>query len=218
LIRNCPAIDNLVIEGQPLPAFDVHLPLMSLPRILGLVRPQDMPAPPPYLAVEAERVEAWRAKLAGWGCRKVGIVWQGNPQHVRDALRSIPLSEFLPLSQVAGVQLFSLQKGSGREQLASAGSDCPIVDLADDLPDFAETAAVIDVLDLVISCDSACAHLAGALARPVWLALPAAPDWRWQLERVDSPWYPSMRLFRQQTLGDWAEVFARIATALQTPD
>ena len=216
LIGSCPAIDDLVIEGEPLPPFDFHLPLMSLPRVLRLVRAEDIPAAVPYLATSAQRVAAWRAKLAGQGIRKVGIVWQGNPQHCRDALRSIPLGEFLPLAHVAGVQLYSLQKGAGREQLADVGSGFPMIDLADDLTDFAETAAACEALDLVITCDSACAHLAGALARPVWVAVSAAPDWRWQLERKDSLWYPTLRLFRQRRLNDWAEVFARIATALSS--
>jgi tetratricopeptide (TPR) repeat protein len=216
VIRSCRAIDELVVENEPLPAFDVHLPLMSLPKVLGLVREQDLPATIPYLEVDPLRVEAWRARLAGVSGRKIGINWQGNPKHTRDALRSIPLAEFSPLARVAGVQLYSLQKGPGREQLADLNERNSIIDLADELFDFAETGAACQALDLVITCDSACAHLAGALGRPVWLVLPAAPDWRWQLEREDSPWYPTMRLFRQSTLGDWSEVFARITAALQS--
>ncbi len=217
LIRSCPALDDLVIEGEPLPPFDFHLPLMSLPRVLRLVRVQDIPATVPYLAANPERVAAWRTRLSGQGVRKIGIVWQGNPGHVRDALRSIPLREFSKLARVAGVQLYSLQKGPGREQLQTADGDFSIIDLADDLTDFAETAAACEALDLVITCDSACAHLAGALARPVWVAVSAAPDWRWQLKREDSLWYPTLRLFRQRRLNDWAEVFARIALELQSP-
>ena len=144
---------------------------------------------------------------------KVGIAWQGNPQYDGDRFRSIPLAQFAPLAS-AGVELISLQKGAGREQLASLGIDFPIHQLDGPIDDahgaFMDTAAIIKNLDLVVSCDSAVAHLAGALGTRVWLALSTAADWRWMLERDDSPWYPTMRLFRQKKEGRWSEVIDEV--------
>ena len=152
--------------------------------------------------------------MAGERAFKIGIAWQGSPTHPRDRLRSFPLAHFAGIARLEGVRLYSLQPDAGREQLAAA--DLPIVDLADRLGDFHNTAALLRNLDLVISCDSAPAHLAGALGVPVWLALMTSPDWRWLLERRDSPWYPTMRLFRQRLAGDWADVFARMAREIST--
>ena len=145
---------------------------------------------------------------------KVGITWQGNPEHPLRPPAFRPLLAFAPLAEIAGVQLVSLQKGRGREQLTDLPDCLDVLDVADRLEDFADTAAVISNLDLVITVDTAVAHLAGAMGIPVWLALPLIPDWRWLLDRDDSPWYPSMRLFRQKERGDWASVFDRLAEAL----
>ena len=150
---------------------------------------------------------------------KIGIVWQGNPQHSLDRLRSFRLAEFAPLAQLPGVKLFSLQWGPGADQLREPGNTLQAVDLSGRLRQPAgalvEEAAVMMNLDLVISCDTAIAHLAGAIGCPVWVALPIAPDWRWLLGRDDSPWYPTMRLFRQEVWGDWPGVFSRITAALE---
>ena len=145
----------------------------------------------------------------------VGIAWQGNPKHIRDRYRSFPLTCFEPLARVLGVRLFSLQTGFGTEQLAEVGDRFRVVDLGSRLHDFMDTAAVMMNLDLVVTVDSAPAHLAGALGVPVWVALPFVPDWRWLLKREDSPWYPTMRLFRQAAPGDWSGVFERMAQALE---
>src|SRR5262249_19149294 len=168
------------------------------------------------------RIERWRRELGGEGF-KVGIAWQGSPSFPGDRLRSIPLAHFAPLAGVEGVRLFSLQKGPGREQIrstarvfASAGR-LALTDLGERLDEqgaFLDTAAVMKTLDLVITSDTAIAHLAGALGVPVWVALSIGPDWRWLLDREDCPWYPTMRLFRQRRQGDWDEVFERMAAEL----
>jgi hypothetical protein len=175
-----------------------------------------MPAAPPYLSAEPALVDRWRRVLEPYGPRRVGIAWQGRPNYPGDCFRSIPLSELAPLARVPGVSLISLQKVHGIEQLAR-GAPFPVVELADldqASGPFVDTAAVMRSLDLVVTSDTAVAHLAGALGVPVWVALSSDPDWRWMLERADSPWYPSMRLFRQARLGDWPSAVIPMATAL----
>ena len=147
--------------------------------------------------------------MSGVAGFKVGIAWQGNPDHRRDRQRSAPLQAFEPLAEIPGVRLVSLQKGPGREQLPQLADRLNLLDLTDQVEDFADTAALMSHLDLVITIDTAVAHLAGALGIPVWLAIQFLPEWRWLLEREDSPWYPSMRLFRQTAWGHWAGVFER---------
>jgi hypothetical protein len=206
----------VVAQGDPLPGFDVQAPLLSLPRIFR-TRADSIPASIPYLAAEPERVERWGREMVFGRC-KIGIAWQGSPQFRLDAKRSIPLAEFAPLAAVPGVQLYSLQKGTGQEQIALAIQHFPLIDLGSRLDDgtglIEDTAAVLKKLDLVICCDTMLAHLAGALAVPAWVAVPAVSDWRWQLGRSDSPWYPTLRLFRQERAGDWAAVFGHMAQEL----
>ena len=214
LLTRSPGIERLLAHGDPVPEFDVHTPLLSLPRLLGTTL-ESVPADVPYLEAEPQLVEAWRHRLGSYPGFKVGIVWQGNPKFRLDRLRSIPLAQFAPLARVPGVHLFSLQKGPGAEQLAAVTDRFPVTDLGRRLDDFMDTAAVLKNLDLVISVDTAIAHLAGALGIPVWVALPFAPDWRWLMGREDSPWYPTMRLFRQTRPGQWEDVFHHIAEALQ---
>jgi tetratricopeptide (TPR) repeat protein len=213
VLAGCPGADA-VVEAADSPAHyascDFHVPLMSLPALLGTT-PGTIP--PPGLAPDPARVDAWRARLPATG-RRVGIVWAGRPQHQNDRNRSCPLAAFAPLAAVPGVTLVSLQKGEGAEQLARFAHRERVLDLGATLVDFADTAAVISNLDLVITVDTSVAHLAGALGRPVWVLLPFAPDWRWLLARDDSPWYPSARLFRQSAPGDWDGVLARAARAL----
>jgi hypothetical protein len=145
---------------------------------------------------------------------RVGIAWQGNPAHKGDRRRSMPLTCFEPLAQLPGVQLLSLQKGLGVEQLPAVTDRFSVIDLGSQLGDFRDTAAVMMNLDLVVACDTAVVHLAGNLGIPAWVALPFAPDWCWLLQRTDTPWYPSLRLFRQPQPGDWATVFEEMRTAL----
>ncbi len=214
LLAGCPGVDRVVAGEESLPDFDVHMPLLSLPGVFGTT-PATVPAHVPYLAADPGLVERWRRDLAAYpGCR-VGIVWQGNPRYQADHWRSAPLAAFGPLARLAGVQLFSLQKGPGVEQLR----DFPAVDLGSrldvDAGPFMDTAAVLKNLDLVISVDTATAHLAGALGVPVWLALSSAPHWVWMQDRADSPWYPTARLFRQQHPGAWEDVFATIAAEVR---
>ncbi len=171
----------------------------------------------PYLTASQDRVETWRRHLGNTGFR-VGINWQGNPSYKADWNRSMALRFFEPLAKVPGVRLISLQKKNGLEQLENLPEGMSVETLGDDFdegPDaFIDTAAVMMSLDLIISSDTSIAHLAGALAQPVWTLLPFVPDWRWMLERGDTPWYPTMRLFRQQTHGDWPGVFSGVGNAL----
>ncbi|HEY7310260.1 MAG TPA: tetratricopeptide repeat protein [Gemmataceae bacterium] len=216
LLSTCPGINRLLTIGEALPPFDVHAPLLSLPRLLGTT-PDNVPAPVPYLHADEERQRQWRSRLAGYQGFKVGIAWQGDRRHRADRQRSAPLAALAPLAQVPGVQLLSLQKGAGSEQLGT----CPFAlttlgqGLDNDAGAFQDSAAVMKQLDLVVCVDTALGHLAGALGVPVWLALPLTPDWRWLLERSDTPWYPTMRLFRQRRLDDWSSVFADMAAALR---
>jgi hypothetical protein len=204
-------------SGKELPRCDFYLPLLSAPYALGTTA-ATIPCQVPYLWSDRELTGRWRQELAEIEGFKIGIVWQGSRHFHLDRLRSIPLAHFAALARLPGVQLISLQKGFGSEQTATI--DFPLVDLSGRLDEvtgpFMDTAAVIRNLDLVLTPDTAIAHLAGALGAPVWVALQLSPDWRWLRRRDDSPWYPTMRLFRQTTLGNWPEVFERIAEAVQT--
>jgi hypothetical protein len=207
----------LVSRDDPLPEFDLHAPLMSLPHIFR-TELDSVPAEVPYLSVEQERVDRLRGHLEQQPGFKVGIAWQGRPTFRGDLLRSIPLRQFAPLAAIEGVRLFSLQKGPGIEQIAALSGTFDVVDLDRVLSSpeaFLDIAAAMQSLDLVVSSCTAVAHLAGALGVPVWLALSKAPDWRWMYDREDSPWYPSLRLFRQTELGRWPDVFERMAAALR---
>lgn len=217
LMRRCQSIANVVAQGDPLPQFDTHAPLLGLPRIFGTTL-DSIPADVPYLEADESLVENWRKVVAPMPGFKVGIAWQGSRTYRRDRSRSVPLAEFAALADVPGVRLISLQKGHGSEQLALIAGCFEVLDLGPRLDEtsgaFMDTAAVMKNLDLIITSDTAIPHLAGALGVPVWVALPLVPDWRWLLEREDSPWYPSMRLFRQTSFGNWGDVFERIADAL----
>lgn len=213
MLARCAGIDRLVPAGATPPPFDCYAPLLSLPRILG-TNLANIPAMVPYFSVDSTLITNWRQRLSGIKGFKVGIAWQGNPEHARDRRRSVLLQSFAPLSRVPGIQLVSLQKGPGQEQLPELASQLGVLDPTDRLDDFLDTAALMLNLDLVITVDTAVAHLAGAFGIPVWVALAIDPDWRWLLEREDSPWYPTMRLFRQSAWGDWTGVFERMAKAL----
>lgn len=191
---------------------DFRVPLLSLPRLLG-IRLENIPAQVPYLAPPDELVDIWKARLANDTGFRVGIAWSGNPQHIDDANRTCPVALLHPLLDVPGTTFYSLQKGGG-PALSEAGMAAKVRDVSEEWTDFADTAAFAQTLDLVISVDTAVAHLAGALARPVWTLLPFAPDWRWLLGREDSPWYPTMRLFRAPRPRDWGSLIGRAASAL----
>ena len=196
-------------------AFDMHLTTTYLPGMfwneMGYATDSV-----PYLHAEAERVKRWKKRFASDKKFKVGLVWAGNPDYVNDHIRSTHLSEFAPLAKVPGVSLYSLQKGPPAAEAATPPSGMKIVDLADELTDFYETEAALAHLDLVISVDTSVAHLAGAMNRPVWAMLPFVYEWRWMRNRTDTPWYPSMRLFRQETYGDWESLLQTTANALKS--
>ena len=217
LLRGCRGIDELVTFDNAASAYEVHAPLMSLPRIFGATL-ETIPADVPYIEPDARLVDYWRNDLNSFGGFKIGIAWQGSPEFRFDRLRSVPLINFAPLADLPGVTLFSLQKGFGSEQLTALAGHSNVVDLSSRLDEssgpFLDTAAVMKTLDLVITVDTSIAHLAGALSVPVWMVLSSSPDWRWLLDRDDSPWYPTMRLFRQPRRGDWKQVFTKIAAAL----
>ena len=218
LLASFPEMDELFILGsaEELPRADFYLPLLSAP---GVFRTDvsTIPCEVPYLWANPELTDRWRQELAEIDGFKIGIAWQGTRGFHSDHWRSIPLTDFAPLASLPGVRLVSLQKGFGSEQVATV--DFPVLDLSGRLDEvagaFMDTAAVICNVDLVVTSDTAIAHLAGALGVPVWIALPFSPDWRWLRDREDSPWYPTMRLFRQTTLGKWPDVFERIANAVQ---
>jgi tetratricopeptide (TPR) repeat protein len=222
LLSGSPGVEHVVGRGTPLPDFDVQVPLLSLPGLLGTYTPECVPAAVPYLSTDPRQGGRWRERLAADPAFKVGIAWQGNPKYTGDRFRSIPLAYFARLAEVPGVHVYSLQKGPGTEQLAALPRRFAIEDLGSQLDEgtgaFVQTAAVVSRLDLVITSDTALAHLAGALGVPVWVALPFAADWRWLLHRPDSPWYPSMRLFRQDRPGAWDSVFVRIVEQLTRRD
>lgn len=217
LLASCPGIDLLVPQDQPLPDFDCFAPLVDVP---GILRDNldTFPHPIPYLAADPKLVHQWQSYLQVYGGCKIGLAWQGSPKYQADRMRSIPLAEFAPLGKLKGLNLFSLQKGFGAEQIDQLAGTLDIISLGDQLDEtsgpFMDTAAVLRNLDLVITADTSIAHIAGALGVPTWLALAHVPDWRWLLEREDSPWYPTVRLFRQTSAGDWSSVVRQMADEL----
>jgi tetratricopeptide (TPR) repeat protein len=204
-------IDNVTIvhKGRIAGGTDVHAPLLGLPRIFA-TRVDNIPGRVPYLMPRRPLVERWARALAGDSRLKVGLVWGGNKEHRGDRRRSIALAQLAPLLAIEGIAWHSLQVGERTAELAERPAGT-LIDLSPRLTDFAETAGAILNLDLVIAVDTAVAHLAGALARPTWIMIPFSPDWRWLLDRDDSPWYPSVRLYRQPAPDDWDSVIARIA-------
>jgi len=214
LLARTPGVEAWISPSDAAPEADGCVPMMSLPWRLGTTL-ETVPADVPYIFADPERTAAWQAEVAAIGGFKIGIAWQGNPRAPFDRERSIPLAQFEPIAAVPGVRLVSLQKGPGAEQLATVADRWNVVDLAERLDAsggaFEDTAAIIAGLDLLVTSDTALAHLAGAMGKPVWVALQTVPDWRWLLQREDSPWYPTMRLFRQQELGDWQPVFKRMS-------
>lgn len=222
-------VDELITAGTPLPAFDCHSPLLSLPLAFHTTV-STIPARTPYLSADDAATAHWRTRIAQAGpphALKVGLVWAGGHRpHVpelrkNDARRSLTFDRFAPIVETPGVQFFSLQKGDNAARQLSAMAERHeasrrVIDWTDELTDFADTAALIENLDLVISVDTSTAHLAGALNKPVWILNRLDTCWRWMLEREDTPWYPSARLFRQPSLGDWESVIDSVARALAT--
>jgi hypothetical protein len=213
VIETVDGVSGIHHPGEVLPRFDLYAPLASLPAIFKTTL-ETIPADVPYIRADPARVERWKERLASARGVKVGIVWAGTPLHQNDAARSSKLSDFAPLA-MEGVSLFSLQKGKPEAQLQNPPPGIQITPLGQDLRSFADTAALLQCLDLTISVDTSVVHVAGALARPVWTLLAKGPDWRWMLEREDSPWYPTMKLFRQREMGNWSEVMLRVSANLR---
>jgi Tfp pilus assembly protein PilF len=213
ILATCPGVDQIVVEGDTLPDYSCNAPVMNLPAILGTTL-QTIPAEIPYLAADPAYVARWRDELQGIKEFKIGVVWQGNPLHTKDRDRSFRLAHLQPVADLRGVRLYSLQKNFGLEQIEAVSDLFPVIDLGQHLHDFVDTAALMQNLDLVISADSSPAHLAGALGVRVWMPVPYISDWRWMTDREDTPWYPTMRLFRQRRFGDWEELFSRLAVEL----
>jgi tetratricopeptide (TPR) repeat protein len=211
LLSRLPGVDEIAVRGTALPRFDCHAPLLSLPGIAGTGL-STIPAAVPYLRLDPDQAALWEGRLrepaAGF---RVGLAWAGNPKHKNDRNRSLPPDCLAVLESIPGTTFFRLQTGPAG---AVANLRPPMAPIADEVFDFADTAAIIHQLDLVIAVDTAVAHLAGALARPVWTLLPYAADWRWLEARSDTPWYPTMRLLRQTAPGDWAGVMDRIREEL----
>ncbi len=217
LMGSLEGVESVVSQDDPLPSFDVHCPLMSLPLAFDTTE-ETIPWRVPYLAAAPEAIDCWQARLPASRAPRIGLVWAGGRRpdqpHAAaiDRRRSMRLAEMAPLGAVPDCVFLSLQLGPAAAEIATA--PFPIVDLTDQLTDFAETAALVDTLDLIIAVDTAVAHLAGALGKPVWLLNRFDACWRWGRERDDTPWYPTMRLFRQTTPGDWSGVMRRVTEAL----
>ncbi len=202
LMTTVPNIAQVYLQGETLPSFDVHIPIMSLPHLFGTSL-KTIPADTPYLTAPAESP----IDLSKEPKTKIGLVWAGRPSHKNDRNRSLPVEALTPLFEVENIACYSLQLGENVNDISTIPA---ITDLSSHLTDFAATAAIIEQLDLIITVDTAVAHLAGALAKKCWVLLPFAPDWRWLLERNDSPWYASVKLFRQAAPGDWPNVIERV--------
>lgn len=188
---------------------------MSLPGIFN-TKLETIPSSVPYIVPDIGRIDEWRGRLAGNDSFRIGLVWSGNPENRNiHHKKSCSLNDFAPLSRVSGVKFYSLQKGLASAEALGPPEGMDIINLDTELKDFSDTAAVIANLDLIISVDTAVAHLAGALGKPVWTLLPFVPDWRWLVGREDSPWYPTMCLFRQTHPGGWNGVFDRVGRALR---
>ena len=213
VMQSLPGVDRVVCEAVPPPSseFDFHVPIMSLPHLIGL-QVENLPGPYPYLHPPKSDIAKWRARVGSDSVLRIGLVWAGSRALRDDSRRSIALAEFAPLLTIPDVRVISLQKTDGADQLATYASQ--IDDWMSDCGDLMDTAALVSALDLVISVDTAVAHLAGALGKSVWLLNRAGSEWRWGRERDDTPWYPSMRLLHQTRQGSWTDVIAKIAEEL----
>jgi hypothetical protein len=212
LIEELDWVHLVVGRGEPLPRFDVQCPLLSLPLAFETTL-ETIPGTVPYLRATADRVSHWRARLGNKGARRLGLVWSGNAMFASNHKRSMSLSQLEPLLSL-DVELVSLQKNVGPEDARWLADHPQVRHFGGELQDFAATAALTSLMDVVVSVDTSVAHLAGALGKPTWILLPLVPDWRWLLHRADSPWYPTARLFRQTQLDDWGSVVDKVIAEL----
>ena len=215
LLHSVPGVAQVVAIDEPLPAFDLQCPLLSLPLACGTTL-ASIPAEVPYLTPSPERIAAWRRRLGRRraGRRRIAIAWSGNPDHANDRNRSIPLRQVLSFLDRSDRELHVAQTQIRTADRSTLDQWPEVTDHSAALQDFADTAALLSLMDLVICVDTAVAHVAGAMARPTWLLLPFSAEWRWLVGRSDTPWYPTMRLFRQAAPGDWDSVLAAVAQAL----
>ena len=216
LISQLPGIHSAFVRWEDIPGFSVFCPLSSLPHVFG-TELEGIPGATPYLKADPQKVARWSERIRGAvgdGKLKVGIAWAGRPSHPNDRARTLRWSQLQPLTEIPGVALIALQKEVPASDRAEFPNGLGVLDLSAELGDFGDTAAVIECCDLVITIDSSAAHLAGALAKPAWVMLPWVPDWRWLLDREDTPWYPTLRLFRQPSRGDWTSTIARVGQEL----
>ena len=213
LLARCEGVDHVVVAGEPPPRFDFQCPLASLPFAFG-TRKDSIPADVAYLMPEEDPIERWSAKLGEPKGLRIGLAWSGSTALRNDRHRSMSLATLAGAVAGEGRTLVSIQKDV-RDADRAALDRFSVLHFEDELTDFDETAALVDLMDVVICVDTSVAHLAGALGQPLWLLLPFSPDWRWMLEREDTPWYPTARLFRQPRIGDWAAVLERIRGELE---
>ena len=216
LLTNVPGVAQYCHRWNDVPGHAVHCRLSSLPYLFGTT-PEAIPAPVPYLHADRARVAHWRDRLNATlpaGLKRIGLAWTGRPTHPNDRRRSMRLDRLLPLTQAGPAAFVSLQKPMPDADKATVSRFNGMTDLSEELTDFGETAALLENLDLVITVDTSMGHLAGAMGKPVWILIPKAADWRWMLDREDSPWYPTVRLFRQTRPGEWDPVLEQIRGAL----
>ncbi|HEY8749202.1 MAG TPA: tetratricopeptide repeat-containing glycosyltransferase family protein [Tepidisphaeraceae bacterium] len=214
LFASLRGVEQVICPGDELPDFDAYRGMLSMPLTFGTTL-ETIPAEGPYLRADRAKVRRWRKIIEPGGLR-VGLVWAGAAGYGNDRNRSLTLERISRFAQTPDIRFYGLQKGDAAKQALNPPEGMSVLDLSDELHDFSDTAAAIENLDLVISVDTAVGHLAGALGKSVWLMIPYFPDWRWMLGRVDSPWYPTMRLFRQGARGDWDGVIDRVAEELKT--
>jgi len=209
LMERIEGVAAVVARGEPLPPFDVRCPLGSLP-LAFKTEPATIPSAGSYLAANDAHIGKWRPRLEALGRPHVAIAWSGNPEHMNDRNRSIPLSRLAPLWSAEPARFFAVQREMRSGDAELLAREPRVMQIGTELDDFADTAAVFALVDLVITVDTSVAHLAGAMGRPVWILVPFSPDWRWTLSGERSRWYPSARLFRQPSLGDWDSVIERL--------
>ncbi len=217
LLRQLDPRVKIVSEWNQTGPFAAWCPLTGLPRLAGTTL-ENIPAAVPYLTAPAEKAARWATRLGALtprGLKKIGIVWAGRPTHKNNWKRSMTLSDLAPVTNVGGIALVVLQKGEGQRQTGSYYGRAPLIHLSAEIGDFEDTMAIIDGLDLVLTVDTSVAHLAGAMGKKVWIMLPWASEWRWLLDRTDSPWYPTARLFRQPVAGNWRAAAEQVAAALR---
>jgi hypothetical protein len=216
LLADADGVESCHARGEALPAYDFHCPLGSLP-LAFKTEPSTIPAQIPYLRADDAHIEKWRSSIEALPGKRVALAWAGHARHPNDRNRSIELRLLEPLLALDGISFISIQRdlrGDDREVLARHGN---ITDIAEQLTDMADTAAVASLADLTVSVDTSVVHIAGAIGREVWVLLPFSPDWRWTLTGKRSPWYPQMRLFRQSSPGDWRGVIEAVREALLRP-